>query len=236
MFELSAPYYDRFYDFLDYRTAAETLGALIRTHRPGAATLLDVACGSGRYLEYLQADYRVAGLDVLPAMLELARERCPGVPLHQGDMTEFELGEGYDVVTCLFCSIGYVRTAERMRRAVSRMAAHLRPGGLLVLEPWVSPERCWTERVTCEVHDDPDLKIVRMHTHERQGDLSVFDIHYLVGTPQGVTHFVEREEMGLFSPAEYAAALEEAGLRATCLEQGLFPGHAYGLHLGRKPG
>jgi SAM-dependent methyltransferase len=235
MYELSAPYYDRFYDFLDYRAAAESLHALLREHRPGAATLLDVACGSGRYLEYLRAHYRVAGLDILPTLLDLARQRCPGVPLHRGDMTGFELGERYDVVTCLFCSIGYVRTAERMRRAVACMAAHLRPGGLLVLEPWVSPDRCWTERVTCEVHDGPELKIVRMHSHDRQGNLSVYDIHYLVGTPQGVTHFVEREEMGLFTPEEYRAALEDAGLLATYLDRGLFPGHVYGLHLGRMP-
>ena len=235
MFEQSAPYYDKFYGFLDYETAAGSLHTLIAEHHTGAKSLLDVACGTGRYLEYLQPHYRVAGLDILPELLELARCRCPEVPFHKGDMTEFDLGEKFDVVTCLFCSRGYVLTLDQMEKAICHMAAHLNPGGLLMVEPWVTPEQCWTDRVTCEVSNEPGLKIVRMHTHEREGRMSVFDIHYLVGTPQGVTHFTECEKMGLFTREEYVAAMEKAGLNVTHLEQALFPGHMYGILVGKNP-
>ena len=194
-----------------------------------------MACGTGRYLEYLQPHYRVTGLDILPELLERARFRCPEVPFYQGDMTEFDLGDKFDVVTCLFCSIGYVLTLELAEKAIRRMAAHLNPGGLLIVEPWVTPEQCWTDRVTCEVSNDPELKIVRMHTHEREGRVSVFDIHYLVGTPQGVTHFTECEKMSLFTQEEYVAAMENSGLNVTHLEQELFPGHTYGIYVGKKP-
>lgn len=235
MFDRSAAYYDHFYGFLDYPAAARNLERLIETHHGDARTLLDVACGTGRYLEHLQSDYQAAGLDILPSLLAQAAIRCPELPFHQGDMCDFDLGEKYDVVTCLFCSIGYVQTLDRMRQAISRMAAHLKPGGLLVVEPWVTPEKCWTNRVTCEVANEPELKIVRMHTHEIEGRLSIFDIHYLVGTPEGVEHFVEREAMGLFTQSEYAAAMTDAGLAVTYLDSGLFPGHAYGLYLGKAP-
>lgn len=234
MFDRSAPYYDAFYDFLDYRAAATRLRVLIQAHHPQATSQLDVACGTGHYLEHLAPYYRTSGLDIEPQLLERAAQRCPEIRLHQGDMCDFQLEERFDVVTCLFCSVAYVRTLERMRRAVLCMARHLAPGGLLVIEPWISPEQCWTDRVTCEVYDrERDLKIVRMHTHERTECTSVYDIHYLVGTPSEVRHFIEREELGLFTPEEYRGAMSDAGLEVTSRNDELFPGHAYGLHLGR---
>ena len=77
--------------------------------RPARA-LLDVACGTGKHLERLAQDHSVEGMDLDAALLELALRRLPGVPLHQADMTSFELGRRFDAVVCLFSSIGYVKT------------------------------------------------------------------------------------------------------------------------------
>ncbi len=55
-------------------------------------------------------------------------------------MTEFDLATTYDAVTCLFSAIGYVRTVDRMNRAVACMARHVKPGGVLIVEPWITPE------------------------------------------------------------------------------------------------
>lgn len=237
MFDESARYYDRFYDFLDYAAAADALRGLISRHHPGASSLLDVACGTGRYVEHLHTGFRdIEGLDIEPRLLEQARRRDPGVRFHEADMTDFALGRRFDVVTCLFCSIAYVRTLERARDAIACMAAHLKPGGVLIMEPWIAPENCWTDRINCEVHDaERDLKIVRMHTYERTERTSVYDIHYLIGTPHEVRHFVEREELGLFTRDEYARALTDCGLEASYEDLALFPGHRYGVHIGRRP-
>ena len=80
------------------------------------ATLLDVACGTGRHLEYFVREASCVGLDIEPGLLAVAGRRCPGVELVPGDMTDFELGRTFDAVTCLFSSIGYVRTVEGLRR------------------------------------------------------------------------------------------------------------------------
>jgi len=71
-------------------------------------------------------------------MLQLAASRLPGVPLHPGDMRDFDLGERFDVVTCLGSSIAWMTTDADMRRAVANMARHLHPGGVLLIEPWDS--------------------------------------------------------------------------------------------------
>jgi len=233
MFTKSARFYDRLYAFKDYASAADQLHALVQAHRPGARTLLDVACGTGRHLEALRGRYEVEGLDLDANLLSIARGRLPGVPLHEADMTTFELGRRFDVVTCLFSSIAYVRTLDNMRRAVARMAAHLEPGGLLVVEPWFSVESYWTGTITANHVDDPDVKISWMYVSERRDHLSVLDIHYMVGTPAGIESFNEVHEMGLFTPAEYGAAMTDVGLSCEYDASGFF---GRGLHLGIAPG
>jgi ubiquinone/menaquinone biosynthesis C-methylase UbiE len=231
MFTKSAQYYDALYHFKDYTTAAEQLHRLIQQHHPGAQTLLDVGCGTGRHLEVLKSFYRVEGLDINPDLLRLARQRCPDVRLHESDMVGFELDSVYDVVTCLFSSIGYVKTPARMEAAIASMARHLRPGGMLFLEPWFSPEKYWVGKVTANFVDQPELKIAWMYTSEIQDQVSIFDIHYLVGTPREISHFVERHEMGLFTHEEYLQSFQKAGLNVSYDAKGLF---GRGMYTGRK--
>jgi ubiquinone/menaquinone biosynthesis C-methylase UbiE len=231
MFTKSARYYDAMYHFKDYATAAIQLHALIQQHHPMAQALLDVACGTGKHIEALQDFYRVEGIDINPDLLEIARKRCPNILFHEKDMVSFELDSNYDVVTCLFSSIGYVKTVRNLEQSVACMARHLRPGGLLFVEPWFTPETYWVGRITSNSVDEPDLKISWMYVSEIEGRMSVFNINYLVGTPEGVTHFIERHETGLFSHEEYLKAFEKSGLEVSHDPKGLF---GRGMYTGRK--
>jgi SAM-dependent methyltransferase len=233
MFVKSARFYDALYEFKDYAAACDRLHEVIQGTRPGAASLLDVACGTGRHLEHLRRLYDVEGMDLNPELLAIARERCPGVPLHQADMQDARLDRTFDVVTCLFSSIGYLRTTQALTAAVANMARHLNPGGILVIEPWFSPDRFWVGRLTANYVDRPDLKIAWMYTSEIRDGLSVMDIHYLVGTPAGVEYFTERHELGLFTDEEYREAVTGAGLMVDYDPDGLF---GRGMYIGVAPG
>ena len=92
MFSNSAHVYDAVYSFKDYAAESARIQALIEERSPGAATLLDVACGTGKHLEQLRAWYEVSGLDLDPQLLEIAQDRLGVVELHQRDMTSFSLG------------------------------------------------------------------------------------------------------------------------------------------------
>ena len=231
MFSKTPRYYDKIYSFKDYQAEAQRLIALIQENLcSGGNQLLDVACGTGHHIEYLKEHFAVEGLDISEELLEIARQRNPDVLFHQADMIQFELGKRFDVVTCLFSSIGYVRTIENLRRAINCMAQHVKPGGVVVIEPWFTPDTWRPGTVHAQFVDEPELKIARVNTSFADGRLSYFDLHYLIGTPEGTEHFVERHELGLFEQGEMVAAFEEAGLIVSYDKEGLT---GRGLYIGR---
>lgn len=234
MFSKSAVYYDAIYaaQGKDYAREAEQLHGLIQQHKQCQGnTLLDVGCGTGAHLRHLRNFYDVAGLDLDPGILEVARQNCPGIVFHCADMTDFKLDRQNDVIVCLFSSIGYVKTFDRLQRAVQTMGDHLNPGGLLVVEPWFGPGVLQTGNAHATFVDLPQLKIARMNVNEIEGNVSALNFHYLVAAPQGVEHFMERRELGLFTHEQYLSAFRASKMETIYDEKGL---DGRGLYLGIK--
>lgn len=227
-------YYDAIYSWKDYAGEAARLRNVItekaRLGKP-AATLLDVACGTGMHLAHLQAYLQVEGLDLDEGMLAIARERLPGVPLHRASMNSFDLGKHFDVVTCLSSAIGAMTTPEELQQAVCCMARHTTPGGLVLIDPWLDPKVFRTGKLDAFFVDQPDLKLARMSISAREGDVAVFDFHYLVGTPQGINSTTELLRLGLFTHEQYMAAFTACDLQVEFDEQGLM---GRGMYIGLK--
>ncbi len=233
MFTNSAELYDVVYSWKDYTGESQQVHELITAHlRSSGNTLLDVACGTGKHLEHLRDHYVVEGVDLDEGLMAIARKRLPNVPLHQGDMCGFDLGKQFDTVTCLFSSIGYTGSVERLNRAVASMARHLKPGGVLVFEAWLSPEVYHANVVRSLCVEEGGMHVARVVHSGQEGRMSVMDFHYLVGTAEGVEHVTELHELFLFTEAEYLAACEAAGLMAIIDEQGI---SGRGLYIGAKP-
>lgn len=212
-YELSARLYDRIYSAKDYKAEAAAVRGLVELHRPGAASMLEVGCGTGGHLVHFREWFEVEGVDLSPAMLAIAREKL-AVPLHRQDMRTFALPRRFDVVACLFSSIGYVRSVDELDQAIANLARHLLVGGMLVVEPWFTPEQ-W--RVPGSVRgemvvDEENLKVARFVVSEVRGRFAVTPMHHLVAEPTGVTHFVERHELLLATAPEYEHAFVAAGL------------------------
>jgi len=230
MFDKSARLYDAIYAFKDYAAEAAQAHDLIHEHKRCAGTaLLDVACGTGGYVAGFARHYDVEGLDLDGGLLDVARRRYPEVTFHRADMVDFDLGRRSDAVVCLFGSVGYVRTLERLQAAVGNMARHLQVGGVLLLEPWLGPDVYVAGRPFAIFVDEPELKVARVNVTAVEDGCSVLDFHYLVATPQGVEHVRERHELGLFTDAQYRSALRDAGLEVHHDAEGLV---GRGLYLG----
>jgi SAM-dependent methyltransferase len=218
VYQKSARIYDLLYvgsGIKDYPAEAEELHRIIQGESPTAHTLLDVACGTGAHLVEMQRWYSVEGVDLSREMLAVALSRLPGVPLHVADMRALDLGKTFDVVTCLFSSIGYITEAAEMRSTIARLAAHVAPGGVLILDGWVRPDR-WGDhyRPEPEVVTGGDVTIVRVASNRREGSITELDMHHLVQTDAGVEYFMETHRLALTATDDYVAAVSDAGLNA----------------------
>lgn len=115
---------------------------------PAGSWVLELGCGTGRIsLPLAERNLAVVGLDLAPAMLARAqakresaapelRERTAFV---QGDMTTFALNHQFDAVIAPFFSFSHLPRGASRRRAMERIAKHLRPGGLCALHA-IPPE------------------------------------------------------------------------------------------------
>jgi len=236
MYSMSATIYDAVYQSVgkDYRREARDIASLIDARATsGGRKLLDVACGTGEHLRHLAEQFDVEGLDLEPAMIECCRRKLPGTTLHVGNMIDFSLPARFDAIVCLFSSIGYAASIDELNRTIQNLAAHLKPGGVMIIEPWFGPGDLEDGYLHALLVEQPDQKICRMSVTRIDGRISRFEFNFLVATPEGgVRHFTEPHALTLFRREEYEAAFRSAGLEAEFDEKGIAD---RGLYLAVSP-
>jgi SAM-dependent methyltransferase len=231
-YSTAAEFYDLLYrDEKDYAAEAALLRDLIRGHDPAAVSVLDVACGTGSHARALiDLGFRVDGLDLEPAFVELARAKCPEGEFHVGDMTSMDLPKRYDVVTCLFSAIGYVASDADLRSALAAMRAHLNPGGVVIVDPWFEPGQLTHGWIAVLTGKTDDVTVSRMSRTLIEGRTSVLEFEYLIGRPTGIERRREVHRLTLFTQGEMEAAFRAAGLSVRRMPEvlrtrGLYVGH-----------
>ncbi|KWT63938.1 methyltransferase type 11 [Streptomyces albus subsp. albus] len=202
----------------DYEREATAVGQLIRENRPGASSLLDVACGTGLHLQFLASAFdRVEGLDLSDDMLELTSKLVPGVRVHVGDMRDFQLSSKFDAITCMF-AIPHLQSNAELRQTIEGLTHHLTPGGILVIEPWFRPFEFLPGYVASDVVRR-DGRAVHRVSHSipegHDGDRVRMTVHYVDADPDaGIRHFTETVRLSLFTDAQYQNAFAAAGCAA----------------------
>jgi len=222
-----------FYDLLyspekDYAAEGDFIADLVRAHAPHARTILDVGCGTGQHARHLlDLGFEVDGVDLEPAFARIARAKCPRSRIEVGDMASFSMERRYDAVLSLFSAIGYMTTVEGLCSAVERMAAHLNPGGVVIVDPWFEPGALTDGWVTVTVGSDAERSVCRMSRTVLEGSVSRLDFEYLIGSAEGIERRSETHRLGLFSQAQMEHAFDLAGLRAERLDESLRPRGTY---------
>jgi SAM-dependent methyltransferase len=127
---------DRFYDAAmgDRTEMASYIRRLIRQHKPKARTLLELGCGTGAILKILAKYYAVAGIDLSPQMLAIARKKLPQVRFYRQDMVRSDFGTKFDVIICVFDSINHVLKFTDWQKIFRNVARHLEQDGLFLFD------------------------------------------------------------------------------------------------------
>lgn len=231
MFAKSAEFYDLVYSFKNYEEESAKIRDLIRTNHSTAQSILDVACGTAEHARFLAKEFKVDGIDLQPEFIEVAQRKVGSGSFTVADMRTFELGKQYDVVQCLFSSIGYLTRPEDVISALCAFKRHLNPQGIVIVEPWLTPEVYRPGiPVMAPPVDLPEVKIVRMNVSEREGTLSRLRFHYLIARKEGIERLEEDHELALYSVDEMLSFFDQAGLSVEHDPQGIF---GRGLYIAR---
>lgn len=204
MFSESAGYYDLLYSTIrDYAAESAAIATLLRDLNPAGRTVLDVGCGTGEHARRLtDAGFLVDGLDLDPAFVRLAHQKCPSGRFVEADMSDFDVQNRYDAVICLFSSIGYLKTLNRVEDALGCFRNHLAPAGVIVVEPWFAPDMLTTGRVVRNVAQADAVRVERVSRAEVQGRLSRLFFDYQITEGGSTREAHEQHELGLFTASE----------------------------------
>ena len=117
-----------------------------------------------------------------------------------------------------------------MDSATANMASHLLPVGILVIEPWITPESWIVGKAGSSTAETDDFIVISMMIAEpvERGRV-VFE--HMVGDSGGIHRVSETHEMGWFTHDEYILAFKRAGLIAEFVQPGLT---GSGLYFGQQ--
>lgn len=219
--------YDPIYHFRDYPSEAAFLVELARQRGVSGGRWLDAACGTGMHLHAMgEGSFERAGFDASEEMLAIARERLPGTtPLWRAGFTDFEVEQAFDVVSCLFSSIAYLHDVSSLGEAAARFHRALRPGGLLIIEPFYAPEEWDVGRPVLQTYQSPELRIARSCVAGIDGDIALMTLHWLVAE-RGVQprHIVDPHRLWLCPHETFKEVFEAAGFEMERSRSGNVPG------------
>lgn len=126
--------YDRLFGSVTGAAIAPTLDAL---ELGRGQRLLDIGSGTGQTVAAaLERGVAACGIDLAPAMVALAQQRCPAGTFRVGDAEALEEEDGVFDAACSLFAINHVPDQER---AIAEAFRILRPGGRFAFTMWRPP-------------------------------------------------------------------------------------------------
>lgn len=136
------------YQSFPYRSgASDSPGKLARLYLPPLAgkSFLDVGCNEGYFCGFAFFDgaAKTVGIDLKADALATARRLFPQCDFRAQNWDDLDPGEHFDVILCSSA----LHYADHQEKLIHKLAAHLNPDGVLVLEAGIAPGRTpeWRE-------------------------------------------------------------------------------------------
>lgn len=233
-----AKYYDQFYSVIDYKREANLIKSIIKKHKKAAGKdLLEVACGTGKHISYLKDSFSITATDISKEMLAVARKRTPDVKFQQADMIKLNLKKKFDVLMCMFGSIGYIKDYKNLDKVFANFARHLNKGGVVIIEPWFTDEAYTSLFMTglpaMMTYEGSDATMARLCTCKKRGMYSVMDVHHLIAEKnKKLDYVIEHHELTMFKVEKMLELMQKNGIKAKFMKKGLLKG--MGLYIGVK--
>ena len=197
--------YSRYYDLLyrdkDYSGESKYVADLIRAHAPGAASIMEIGCGTGAHaVELAQLGFDITGVDRSEGMLDAADARkssaqpdiASRMSFSHGDARTVRLGRTFDAVISLFHVISYQATNADLAAAFETARAHLDRDGVFIFDCWYGPAvlKQWPS-VTKKNLSDESTEVNRIAEPVVHPNRDIVDVNYTIQVTDKTTSATE---------------------------------------------
>lgn len=201
----------RHYDAMNRDTGSD-VDFYIQQARQKNGSVLDLACGSGRFsIPIAKMGLSISGLDLSKSMLELAKEKSKqlglNVDFRLGDIRLFNLGKKFDFIFCGFNSSQHLHEEKEYRSFLSCVQDHLNPNGVFVFDIF-NPNIAMLNRIPADKflvskYKDPDdgqeIEVWENPSYDAAKQLSSFVFQYV---KSGYVLFEENFSLRNYFPLE----------------------------------
>ena len=185
----------------------------------GAASVLDLGCGTGALAVALSGGRTVVGIDPAPAMLAIARGKPgdQGVEFLAGDARTLQLGRRFALILLTGHAFQVFLTREDRAAALATIAAHLAPEGRFIFDSRNPACREWEEwgpEMSMRRVDHPRFGPVSAWNdvaHDPATGIVTYGTHYEIGATGKRLSATSR--IAFPDKAELETLIGEAGLR-----------------------
>ena len=183
--------------------------------------VVDLGCGSGLWArELLGAGYRVCGIDISEAMVELAREKAPGAEFRVGSLFGAEIPP-CDAVTAVSEVLNYLFDPacedRRLDDIFGRVHRALRPGGVFVFDV-LGPGQVPAGVKEQGFSEGPDWAVL----NEKEEDEASGTMERRIVSFRKVGNLYRRTDevhrVRLYDPEEISAGLSRAGFEVSAMD------------------
>lgn len=226
VFNNYAHYYNLLYKDKDYAGEADYVHKLIQQYNPGAKSILNLGCGTGKHDFYLvKKGYTVTGIDISAEMLHQAKAEQAKLKYSKsaltfllGDVRKIRLEEKFDAVISLFHVISYMNTNKDVSDMLETAYCHLRKGGIFIFDCWYGPA-VLTNKPSERIKrlEDENIGVERITKSCMHPNDNTVDIRYEViikdKKTQKITRVKEVHKMRYFFQPEIEIVMGEKGFK-----------------------
>ncbi|MEP9852084.1 class I SAM-dependent methyltransferase [Staphylococcus aureus] len=123
-----------FYDQLTLDQPYESWLDIVNHFAEKKTSILDIGCGTGSLTSLLTDFDQITGMDLSVDMLSIAIKKSNKVNWIEGDMTEFELNQQFDVITIFCDSLNYLSEKSEVSATFSHVFNHLSNEGVFMFD------------------------------------------------------------------------------------------------------
>lgn len=200
--------YDLIYKNKDYSKESKSIIKFISENKKSKGKeLLELACGTGRFLELFEKKYNCHGSDLNKEMLKIAKKRLNHTKLSLDNMIDFKFNKKYDIILILFSSIAYVKTKTNLLKTIKNCYNHLNEGGVLIIDAFINKKSFNPDRiVSWEFYEDKENVVFRYmgNNNLKKGYFCFKAPYFILDKKKGTfRNYVDYDQLGLFENEDY---------------------------------